>query len=102
MTNSEEMKAHMEKALAEMSPVPHDPNWGRLTAEQVEFRNESLVRNLRYKFKEEIAPYSDATIVEAYDNWFLSADDVGNDHEREFLGLLPDLPEANEQASSSV
>jgi len=58
-----------------------------MTPEQRAVRDAALVRNLRFKYKQ-LSNYSDATIVKAYDDWFLSADEVGNDFEDDFLEYL--------------
>ncbi len=66
-------------------------SWGTemmLSVEQIAVRNAALVRNLRFKFKAELETYSDSEIVIAFDDWFLYAEFVGDDHEEGFLEFL--------------
>jgi hypothetical protein len=60
---------------------------GILTEEQRKVRDKALVNNLRFKFPQ-LSNYADEDIVKAYDDWFLTAENVGNDYEEEFLEFL--------------
>lgn len=60
-----------------------------MNAEQKAFRDRALVENIRYKFKDRVSNYSDAVLVEAYDNWYFTYE--GEDHntdEVQFLDLI--------------
>lgn len=58
-----------------------------LSAEQVKNRNEALLRNLRFKYKQ-LSNYSDEIIIAAYDDWFLGTE---TNNEDEFLDYIRDL-----------
>lgn len=45
-----------------------------LTQEQRQYRDRALVYNLRFRFSESVAQYSDAELVKSYDDWFMSAE----------------------------
>lgn len=59
-----------------------------MTKEQREFRNAVLVRNLRFAHGSAVALYSDAKLVEIYNDFFLS-EYVGNNDAR-FLEFIKD------------
>jgi len=58
-----------------------------LTEEQRAFRDKALVANLRFKYPQ-LSNYDDASLVEAYDNWFMSADTSGSTNEDDFLEFI--------------
>ena len=55
-----------------------------LTPEQVKFRNDRLVQNLRYKYPQ-VANYSDEVLIKAYNEWFAQAEDSNEDDFLEFI-----------------
>lgn len=55
----------------------------------------AIVRNMRFKFKEELAPYGDATIVNWYDDffWYGPRDEYERPDEGWFVSWLRDMGE---------
>lgn len=58
-----------------------------LTPGQIAFRDAALVHNLRYKYPQ-LSNYSDAELVKAYNEWFLTANSTGSDNEDDFLDYI--------------
>lgn len=59
-----------------------------LSAEQVRFRNEALLRNLRQRWPQELSHLDDAKLVTIYDDFF-SSEYHGNNDEH-FLQFIKD------------
>lgn len=59
-----------------------------LTAEQKKFRDEALVRNLRFAHGSAVAMYSDNKLVEIYNDFFLS--EYVGDNDARFLEFIKD------------